>query len=274
MSRVFLAYGVSVGIRSNAGELLDQMASRLPPDSRETPGEAPGVWYTLVGAPVAGGPRVRYSLYEDAALLGEGWRLTRLLDELDSAVRLHVGVHAPDRLFVHAGVVAWRDRVLLLPAASRAGKTTLVQALVEAGATYYSDEYAVLDAAGRVHPYARPISRRQGAHRRVSLDVEADLGGVRARQPLPVALVVHTRFKPGAAWNPIELPPGESALATFAHTLAARQRTAFAFSVISRTVLAAHSLAGDRGDACDAARAVLRQLQALPPTSEPGLPTP
>ena len=40
------------------------------------------------------------------------------------------------------------------------GKTTLVKALVEAGATYYSDEFAVLDKEGQVQPYPVPLSIR------------------------------------------------------------------------------------------------------------------
>jgi hypothetical protein len=31
-----------------------------------------------------------------------------------------------------------------------------VAELVRAGATYYSDEFAVLDSRGRVHPFPRP----------------------------------------------------------------------------------------------------------------------
>jgi hypothetical protein len=34
---------------------------------------------------------------------------------------------------------------------SYSGKTTLVSELIRAGATYYSDEYAVIDERGRVH---------------------------------------------------------------------------------------------------------------------------
>ena len=51
-----------------------------------------------------------------------------------------------------AGVVGWENRAIVMPGASFAGKTTLVRAWLEAGATYYSDEFAVLDRAGRVHP--------------------------------------------------------------------------------------------------------------------------
>ena len=61
---------------------------------------------------------------------------------------------------MHAGVVGWKGWALVLPGKSGAGKTTLVAELIRAGATYYSDEYAVLDERGRVHPYARPLAVR------------------------------------------------------------------------------------------------------------------
>jgi len=58
-------------------------------------------------------------------------------------------------------VVAWRGRAILLPGRSYVGKSTLVMELVRAGAVYYSDEYAVLDARGRVHPFAQPVALRE-----------------------------------------------------------------------------------------------------------------
>ena len=72
---------------------------------------------------------------------------------LDAQMRLFIAANARDWLFVHAGVVAHGGRALVAPGDSFSGKTTLVRALLAAGATYYSDEYAVLDEAGRVHPY-------------------------------------------------------------------------------------------------------------------------
>jgi len=263
--RVFRTYGVAVALESNDPELLSAAAARLPPDTVETSEEGIGVTYTLVSSRPPGGNRVLYRLSDGGGLVGEGFRLSRRLDELESAVRLYLAVHSPGLLFVHAGVVALKDRALVLPAASGAGKTTLVQALVELGATYYSDEYAVLDPSGLVHPYARSLSRRQGEHRRLLLDPEADLGGRRADRPVPVALVVHTRYSPGAVWHPRPLAAGESGLALFANTLGARERPAFAFSTLTRAILVAHSFAGDRGDASDAARALLRQLESTTP---------
>ena len=66
-------------------------------------------------------------------------------------------------LAVHAGVVAWNGCVVLLPGASHAGKTTLVTELLKRGAVYYSDEYALLNAEGRVHAYPRALMLRESS---------------------------------------------------------------------------------------------------------------
>jgi hypothetical protein len=60
---------------------------------------------------------------------------------------------------VHAGVVGWNGGAAILPGPSHAGKTTLVAELLRHGAVYFSDEYALIDAEGRVHPYALTRAR-------------------------------------------------------------------------------------------------------------------
>ena len=67
-------------------------------------------------------------------------------------------------------------------------------ALVRAGWTYYSDEFAFIGHDGLVAPYARPLGLRgpRGHTRRVSV---ASLGGVAAVAPAPVALVLSTRYE-------------------------------------------------------------------------------
>jgi hypothetical protein len=56
---------------------------------------------------------------------------------------------------VHASVVSWRGRAIVCPGRSMSGKTTLCAALVRAGAKYLSDEFALVDPSGLIHPYPR-----------------------------------------------------------------------------------------------------------------------
>lgn len=267
-ARAFVSHGVTIGIRTNDAALLDRVPECFPTGWEEAaPLAKADAWFGISRAPLDEGRRVLFRLFEDDAPLDEGFRLARLLERMESAIRLRVGLLAPERLFVHAGVVAWNDRCIVLPGRSGAGKTTLVAALVAAGATYCSDEYAVLDDRGYVHPYTRPMSFRMGAHRRVRRCAEADLGASLATGPLPVGLLVHTRFRPLANWAPHPLSSGAGALAMFANTLAARERPAFALSVLSSAMQGVVSLEGDRGEADATAAAILEFVSRTPPPS-------
>src|SRR5207249_4859741 len=158
----FVAYGVRIGIRTNDPEILDEVGDALPPGWK--PARSPVVerLYSVVGGGVRANGRSYSTLYADAARLVRTPDLPRLLHELESDLSLYVATEARRRVFVHAGVVGWRGKAILLPGSSLSGKSTLVAELVRAGATYYSDEYAVLDAQGRVFPFARPLSMRAG----------------------------------------------------------------------------------------------------------------
>ena len=68
---------------------------------------------------------------------------------LDARIRLYLSTHCRTHVLVHAGAVTWRGSGIILPGPSRSGKSTLVIALLEMGATYYSDELAVLDPSGQ-----------------------------------------------------------------------------------------------------------------------------
>jgi hypothetical protein len=64
-------------------------------------------------------------------------------------------------LFVHAGVVANDGRAVVLPGLSRAGKSTLVLALLREGARLLSDELLAYDpASGRLLPFPRAVKVR------------------------------------------------------------------------------------------------------------------
>ena len=145
---------------------------------------------------------------------------------LETEIRQSVAASAARRTFVHAGVVGWRGRAILVPGRSRSGKTTLVAELVKAGAVYLSDEFAVLDGRGRVHPFAKPLSIRGPG----GCDVHArarraeELGGTVGTRPLPVGLVVLAEHRPGASWRPERLTRGQAVLEMLAHTVPARLR--------------------------------------------------
>lgn len=178
---------------------------------------------------------------------------------LDAQIRMFVAVNARDVIFVHAGAVAQDGKALLLPGESFAGKTTLVAALVESGATYFSDEYAVLDPEGKVHPYARHLSIRKGGPTTQERHV-SELGGVAADHPAEVSAVVITRYRAGAEWLPKHLSPGEGVVALLANTVPALERPRESLRVLGHAVCGATILEGDRGEAHTVAPQLLELL--------------
>ena len=244
----------------NRPEALDSVRRCLP--SGWSPAASPVVdrLYSLVVG--SGGPGLairRYSL-----LYGDAERLVRTMDVDEALATLErdlehvVAAHSPRRHFLHAGVVAWRGRAIVIPGRTLSGKSTLVAALVREGAAYYSDEYAVLDRQGQVHPYLRPLALREdgAAAPATRYPVEA-LGGRAGRRPVPVGLVVATRYRAGARWRPRELSPGEGMLALLAHAVSARRAPADTLASLRRLVAGARVVTGARGEAKEAAQAIL-----------------
>src|SRR6187401_1422164 len=177
------SYGTRVGIRASDPDALPALLDRLPPGWQAKPMRTVDRLYSFVVGAREGGIRRLNVLYGNAELLARSRGLDEALETFAADVQLHVAERAARRVFVHAGVVGWGGRAIVLPGRSFSGKTTLVLELVRAGATYYSDDYAVFDARGRVHPFPRQLSiRENGAHAQERHPVEA-LGGVAGELP-------------------------------------------------------------------------------------------
>jgi hypothetical protein len=256
------AYGVRIGIRVHDAAVVPHLETALPPGWKPATSPVVDLLFSVFLGGV--GPRRgvrRYNLlYGNAARLVRSLDTEEVIDAFESYLQLHLAEAARQRLFIHAGVVGWRGRAIVVPGRSHSGKSTLVAALLRAGATYYSDEYAVLDGRGRVHPYARPLSLRDREDGRATrYQVEA-LGGRTGKQPLPVGLMVMSRYKPGAAWRPRPLSPGQAALALLQHTVSARRQPAAALAMLQKVVLQARVLTSGRGEAEAVVPAILRYL--------------
>jgi hypothetical protein len=177
--------------------------------------------------------------------------LNDVLDALEFDLHLYVAEAARRRLFVHAGVVGWQGRAVIIPGRSFSGKTALVAALVRAGATYYSDDQAVLDARGRVHPFPTALSIRDETGKLLSRCPAEALGGPLGAKPLPVGLVVVTRYRPRAHWRPRRLSPGQAVLALLANTVSARRQPEVALTMLRQVASQAPALEGVRGEAAE-----------------------
>jgi hypothetical protein len=252
----FESLGVRVRVGTDAPEVLERVPALLPPDSQACAASLAEGSYEILSRAEG-----RYDFLLDGSPVTEGIELPVALMLLEAQLRIYVGLNAPNRIFVHAGVVGYEGRAIVIPGLSFAGKTTLVVALVRAGAVYYSDEFAVLDERGRVHPYAKPVSVREGGE--VQTDHEVELfGGVAGDEPLDVGAAIFTEYRRGAEWKPTELPSGKGALAMFANTLPALKRSEEAMRAIKHAVEGALLLEGERGEAEAMAPALLARVSA------------
>ena len=259
------SYGVRIGVRSNDAATMKRVYEYLPAgwEKISTP-VVQRVYSILVGN---AGPRAnprRFSLlYGDHERIARSMNLDDILDRFESDLRLFVGELARHRVFVHAGVVGWKGKAIVIPGRSYSGKSTLVAALVRAGATYYSDEYAVFDRKGLVHPFAKPLEIRAEGEFKQSRVPVSELGGKSGTKPLPVGLVLMTGYKKGVKWRPRKLSPGKGVLEMLFNTVSARKSPENALSTLRQVTRKAEVLKGSRGDTTSTVNAILKRMDRI-----------
>ena len=125
----------------------------------------------------------------------------------------------------------------------------------------YSDEFAVLDRGGRVHPFARPLAIRDGSTALTRRVPAAALGAESGTTPLPVGLVLATSYRAGARWRPRRLTAGPALLALMRHTVAARGNPDHSMPILKQAVSGGMAIAGLRGEARPLVSAMLRHVR-------------
>jgi hypothetical protein len=244
---VFESFGVIAEIVSDDRRLFDSVPEVLPPG-----------WRLSDGSPTA-----QFGLLKAGSITLDGDQVVRtdaaasvLLVRLGSVVRHHLAARAPEHVFVHAGVVSVGETAVVIPGSSHSGKTTLVAELVQGGAQYYSDEYAVVDSAGLIQPYAKPLSVRTPGHHWSGALVPVPEAQIASR-PIRAGLIVVTSYQAGASWSPEPLSRGEGAFALLAHTAVARSRPSQALAAVCQLARDAQVISGTRGEASAMARELL-----------------
>jgi hypothetical protein len=240
---------------------MERAAAIIPPGWKPAASPVVDRLYSLRLGGASRAPGVRnFNLLYDGIL-----PMVRTLDpdevfaQLEYELEVYVAENARRRVFVHAGVVAWRGRAIVLPGRSHSGKSTLVAELVRAGATYYTDEYAVFDARGRIHPYPRPLLIREEGRAYGRRCPPEAFGGRTGVRPIPVGMIAVSEYRTEARWRPRPLSSGRAALALLAHTVPARSRPAAALAAIRQATSGATAVKGRRGEAAPTAEAILQQ---------------
>ena len=257
------SYGVRIGVRSNDPAALARVLEHLPGEWEKADFPVVDRLYSmLVGGAGARANVRRFSLlYSDHIRLARDLDLDSVLEAFDSDLRLFVAEFAKHRVFVHAGVVGWKGKAIVIPGRSFTGKSTLVAEFIRAGATYYSDEYAVFDSRGRVHPFLKPLELRQNGNQTQSKIDISEIGGHSGTKPLSVGMVLMTQFKDGARWRPRQLTSGRGVLQLLFNTVSARRNPQMALETLERVAAQAEVLKGVRGHAPEVVPAVLDRLE-------------
>ncbi|MEZ5346119.1 MAG: hypothetical protein R2681_11255 [Pyrinomonadaceae bacterium] len=243
------AYGVTVGVDVEsdrlAGILPERLRGVLPNDFSILPNQTK----TDHLFQIKKAKNNKFSLWKDDESIIADCDEEMMLDRLDSQVRITIAEFAVGNVFVHSGVVAIEGKAIMIPASSYKGKTTLVAELVKNGAEYYSDEYAVLDKEGLVHPFAKDLSMRtpDGGGKQVDTPVE-EFGGSAGKRAIPVGMVLVMEFKKYARWRPEILSRGQGVLEIISHTVPIRNDPAFSLTVLNKVVDNAVIVKSKRGE--------------------------
>ena len=242
-------YGVRFGIQSDDPTILPSFIESLPPIFKRI--QSPVVDFILSLRKT----RQYYTLYHGPLRLIRTKDLNKMHEGFNQCIEYLMIRAVREKIFVHAGVVGWRGKAIVLPGRSMSGKSSMVAALLRAGATYYSDEFAIFDFQGRVHAFPRPMQIRDG--RRNSAVVQVKRFGKRS---LPVGLVAALKFQRDAIWQPRFLSPGETMLALLDNTVLARNFPKQSLTILKAVARQSFSIQGFRGEADTVASLLLNYL--------------
>jgi len=255
------AYGMWYGVRSSHSALIPSLQERLPPGSKRSDAKTVDRMFSVILGGRAGRKRNYNLLYWNHSLLARTHDLDDVLHTFQSYVRLGVAELSRKKVFVHAGVVGWNGRAILIPGKSFSGKTSLVAELVKAGAHYLSDEYAVIGEDGCIEAFPKPLSFRDANRKRLSEVPVGAFGGRVASGRWPIGLVVVTHFKPHASWRPQKLSPGHGMLVLLQNTVSARRAPDRAMAALESVIATAEMIKSPRGEAAEVAERILKRSE-------------
>ena len=151
---------------------------------------------------------------------------------------------------------------MLFPGATHAGKSSLVAELLRRGATYFSDEYALVDSEGLVHPYPRPLLMRDGRPEQTPA-LAADYNASVGKDPAHVGWILSLRYQPQAHWNLTAVSQSSALLLLLQNTPHKLQESPEMLGAFRTLVSKADCFAGTRNDAVEAAEEILRLVDSV-----------
>jgi hypothetical protein len=262
----FVNNGVQAAIQVTEPAAMLPVKLRLPPGWRAIEAcDRRSLNYSLVVGNEPGPPGIERLnlLFRDDALISAAYNLEPVLGALESDLDLQIAaLAAPHLLFLHAGVVGWRGRAIVIVGRPQSGTSTLVAELVRAGASYYSDRYAILDREGRVCPFARPLwlSAAGGVHP-VQYRAE-ELGAKVGTRRLRIGVVIVSKYLPRSRPRLAPITASAAAPDLMANTNCGKKYPEETLTGIRKALSGAWILKGIRGEARD----IVSILMGVPPS--------
>jgi hypothetical protein len=246
-------YGWRVAILADSPTVLQVLdryvapwLARIPADTGradsvfEIHSDAAGFSLMHRGSPIAYGASI-----EDLVHPLESW-----ID--DALVRRLTGLVA-----VHAAAASYGDIGVLLPSPTHGGKSTLVHELLLRGWTYFSDEYALIDGEGRLHPYPRALMLRNGGEQARPV-LAAELNAATGSGPARVGLILSVEYHRASEWHVRQVSQAEMVIILLKHTPQFLSREAMAS--LTAACGSAECYTGVRGEVAAAALQIARML--------------
>src|SRR6266403_1567839 len=257
-------FGVRAGVRVNVLGVLPRVLPLLPPGWKKSHRVIVERLYSLVMAQGCerAGVRRLHVLYADSTRIARDAALNRVLATLETDLHRYTAEATSDMTFLHAGVVGWKGSAIMFPGRTLSGKTTLVREMLRLGATYYSDEFAVVDNFGLVHPFARPLGIREDSSYAQTKYTAERLGAASGVKPLPMGMAVICKYEAGAQWQPAPLSQGQGAFELLANSVAVRSQPHQTLRRLHNLVRHSVFIKGTRGEAHEAAASILNLLCA------------
>ncbi|MCE7874638.1 hypothetical protein DYH09_30305 [bacterium CPR1] len=203
--------GFEAGLRVNEPSVLERLLPCLPTGWEPRELELVDRLYSVrIPAPDPTRGRRHYNLcYADHILVARSLSLEDTLSTFRARVAEDLAEGATERLLVSASVVTLGAEAILLAGPVR---SSLLAPLAQAGGRLLSEQFAVLDEGGRVHPYpARP--------------------GARPRKVTRVLLL-----RAGASWRARALARARGVLELVPCTPSSRGRPERALRILSRAL--------------------------------------
>lgn len=245
--------GLRIGIRLSDPAVRSRLLPALPSQCEPTDDpRVPELYSLIVGGDGAWRGARRFNLlYDGGRLVRRSMDLDTVLSALEHDLGHRLALRAGVRLW--AAAVSWNGQAVLFPGPPGTGRSTLVSALAELGASVLARKSVVVDLDGEVRPY-------------VSAAVpDGDLPwqplGVLAAMPsLPVRAVVFTQYREGARLRPTRLTSSQGAIRLMQSAHRAQEEPRETMAAVRRIAETAVFLRGVRGEAADAARLLAERV--------------